>query len=451
MKVAALYDNRNRKTSVSHANSSATVLVSESYVCNPARNLSSKTVGSTTTSYTYDNADQLLAESNPSYSASHTYDANGNRTSKTLGGVTDTYTVDNGDKLTSTSTKSYTYDADGRTKTVVSSAGTTTLNYDYEGRVTSIANPSGSTYTYSYNGLDTRVGKNEGTSQTFRRDGVDVTSPVLSDGVGHFTPGISEHTSATTFNHADRLGSYGVQTNSSQTVMATKTFDAFGNLLASTGAAVGPFGFVGSSGYQTDTTGLQLVGHRYYDSSTGRFLTRDKVKDGRNWYAYATQNPDRYTDASGCQVCNFNFPVDDGGFQGAGWTRGPSQYPFGRDWISPEGDVKVEFHWPNPGNTRGGYQPFDHWHYYGQDGDSWVQGPVKHYFPGEVSPVELPQPPFGPPGPRINPLAPVKPELPSNPETPGQFEGPMGPGSSTISPEGDPIIPGGIPVVDFPI
>ncbi len=168
MKVAALYDNRNRKTSVSHANSSATVLVSESYVCNPARNLSSKTVGSTTTSYTYDNADQLLAESNPSYSASHTYDANGNRTSKTLGGVTDTYTVDNGDKLTSTSTKSYTYASDGRTKTVVSSAGTTTLNYDYEGQVTSITNPSGSTYTYTYNGLDTRVGKNEGTSQTPR-------------------------------------------------------------------------------------------------------------------------------------------------------------------------------------------------------------------------------------------------------------------------------------------
>jgi hypothetical protein len=29
-----------------------------------------------------------------------------------------------------------------------------------------------------------------------------------------------------------------------------------------------------------------LLGHRYYDPSTGRFLTRDPIKDGRNWYSY---------------------------------------------------------------------------------------------------------------------------------------------------------------------
>ena len=143
------------------------------------------------------------------------------------------------------------------------------------------------TFTYSYNGLDTRIGKNEGTSQTYQRDGVDVTSPVLSDGVGHFTPGVSEHvSSATTFNHPDRLGTYCIQTNSSQSVTATQTFDAFGMQLASTGTPVGPFGFVGASGYQTDATGLQLLGHRYYDPSTGRFLTRDLAQLGRNANRY---------------------------------------------------------------------------------------------------------------------------------------------------------------------
>ena len=116
-------------------------------------------------------------------------------------------TVDHGDKLTSTSTKSYTYDGDGRTATVTSGGATTSLSYDYESRLTSLAYSGGSTYTYSYNGLDTRVGKNEGTAQTYRRDGVDVTSPVLSDGISHFTPGVSQHTTATTFNHTDQLGS----------------------------------------------------------------------------------------------------------------------------------------------------------------------------------------------------------------------------------------------------
>jgi YD repeat-containing protein len=42
------YDNRNRETSVSHATSTGTVLESESYIYDPAGNLSSKTVGSWT-------------------------------------------------------------------------------------------------------------------------------------------------------------------------------------------------------------------------------------------------------------------------------------------------------------------------------------------------------------------------------------------------------------------
>ena len=186
---------------------------------------------------------------------------------------------------------------------MTSSAGTTSPNYDYESRITSINYPGGSTVTYTYNGLDTRVGKNEGTSQTFQRDGTGVTAPVLSDGLSHFTPGVSQHASgATTFTHADRLGSYDVQTDATQSVTATQTFDAFGMLVFSTGTPVGPFGFVGKEGYQSDASGLMLLGHRYYDGSTGRFLTRDPAKDGRNWYAYVDSSPTRATDPTGNSV-----------------------------------------------------------------------------------------------------------------------------------------------------
>lgn len=50
-------------------------------------------------------------------------------------------------------------------------------------------------------------------------------------------------------------------------------------------------GFAGRWGYQEDASGYKLLGHRYYDSSTGRFLTRDPAKDGRNWYSYCRNNP----------------------------------------------------------------------------------------------------------------------------------------------------------------
>jgi RHS repeat-associated protein len=73
-------------------------------------------------------------------------------------------------------------------------------------------------------------------------------------------------------------------------------------VMGSTGTWRGPFGYSGSAGYQGDETGLQLLGHRYYDSSTGRFITRDPIKDGRNWYAYCENNPVAYIDADGLQI-----------------------------------------------------------------------------------------------------------------------------------------------------
>jgi hypothetical protein len=44
-----------------------------------------------------------------------------------------------------------------------------------------------------------------------------------------------------------------------------------------------------------------LLGHRCIDSSTGRFPTRDPIKDGRNWFAYGggVNNPVNGADPTG--------------------------------------------------------------------------------------------------------------------------------------------------------
>ena len=149
--------------------------------------------------------------------------------------------------------------------------GTTTLAYDFESRVTAISGP-GVSNSFAYNGLDTRVGKvDSGGASTYRRDGAGVTAPVLSDGAAVYTPGVSQRRAgATTFDLSDRLGTASRQTDAGKATTATRTYDAFGMMLATTGTPKGPFGFAGAHGYQEDgDTGLKLLGHRYYDASHG--------------------------------------------------------------------------------------------------------------------------------------------------------------------------------------
>ena len=269
--------------------------------------MTSKTVGGVTTTYTYDANGQLLSESRSGYSASYTYDANGNRASRTVNGVTETYTVDSGDKLTQVSvsgvaTKTFGYDGAGRTTSIQTSSGTTSFTYDFESRVTGITYPNASTNSFTYNGLDTRVGKTDSAgTATFRRMGAGVTAPVLGDGSASFTPGISERRGSTSsFYGADYLGTNSSLYSAGETVSATRQYDAFGNQTSSSGSSANPFGFAGNWGYQNDSdSGLKLLGHRYYDASTGRFLTRDPIKYGRNWYAYCANDPVQYTDPTG--------------------------------------------------------------------------------------------------------------------------------------------------------
>ncbi|MDX1931767.1 MAG: RHS repeat-associated core domain-containing protein [Capsulimonadales bacterium] len=75
--------------------------------------------------------------------------------------------------------------------------------------------------------------------------------------------------------------------------------DAFGRFVSGTGSTPTPFGCAGGFGYQADASGLMLLGHRYYDASTGRFLSRDPIHDGYNWYAYCGNDPVNWVDPEG--------------------------------------------------------------------------------------------------------------------------------------------------------
>ncbi|MCX6342502.1 MAG: RHS repeat-associated core domain-containing protein [Fimbriimonadales bacterium] len=127
------------------------------------------------------------------------------------------------------------------------------------------------------------------------------SEPLISDSGASYTPGVSERRNGVSTFLNSGLKDVAKQTDAAGSVTATRKYDAYGMVIGSTGTWKGPFGYSGSAGYQEDETGLQLLGHRYYDPSTGRFLTRDPIKDGRNWYGYCGNKPVVRVDANGLE------------------------------------------------------------------------------------------------------------------------------------------------------
>ena len=108
----------------------------------------------------------------------------------------------------------------------------------------------------------------------------------------------------------DALGSTLALINGVGGIFETYSYDPFGNVTASSGSQPTNFQFTGQ---QTDSTGLQSLGARYYDPGTGRFLSQDPA--GGGGYGYAGGNPTGYTDPTGRDLCwnfcNWNSPTGD--------------------------------------------------------------------------------------------------------------------------------------------
>ena len=59
----------------------------------------------------------------------------------------------------------------------------------------------------------------------------------------------------------------------------------------------------GAWGYITDSSGLLQLGARFHWPEVGRFVQRDPIGDGMNWYAYVGNSPVSYVDPYGlCEL-----------------------------------------------------------------------------------------------------------------------------------------------------
>jgi RHS repeat-associated protein len=97
----------------------------------------------------------------------------------------------------------------------------------------------------------------------------------------------------------DALGSARQLLNDAQTTTDTYTYEAFGNLMGSTGTTANPYKYVGSLGYYQTGSSLMHLGARYYMPELGRFVQRDPGRRELHSYVYARNKPGNRVDPNG--------------------------------------------------------------------------------------------------------------------------------------------------------
>jgi RHS repeat-associated protein len=200
----------------------------------------------------------------------------------------------------------------GNTLTKVTGSNTTSYAWDFENRMSSVTLPgSGGTVSFKYDPFGRRIYKffSAGTTSVYAYDGDNLVEETNATGavVARYsqTQNIDEplamlRSAATSYFHADGLGSVTSLSNAAGSIANTYTYDSFGKLTASTGSLVNPFRYTAR---ESDTeTGLYYYRARYYDASTGRFLSEDAFganSDDLNFYRYVHNSPIGYTDPHG--------------------------------------------------------------------------------------------------------------------------------------------------------
>ncbi len=278
----------------------------ESYVYDPADNLTSIVQGDTTTSISVNDVNEIQAAG----SNSHIYDADGN-------------VLDDG-------THTYTWDAENRLIRITDKATGHVSTFSYDGwshRLTDTETDTGATpvvtdYLWCGNSL------------CEKRD-------ALGNALARYYPQGELQGSQALYYAQDQVGSVVALVDGSGSIAGRVSYDSYGHTISSSGTLPD---FRYAQLYAHDASGLELATYRAYDSGVGRWLKRDPLAESGgvnlfayvdsvgipltpelNTYLYARAKPLRYIDPTGLWYIDINLTGGRGGWGGTGGVEiGPS-------------------------------------------------------------------------------------------------------------------------------
>ena len=395
---------------VSNRATPPTPIDSETYTHDPAGNITSQTTtrlgataGSETQCYAYDQLDRLSTAwtatdncatrptqgnfamvgdnlgASSAYWTTWGFDALGNRTAQTdhttgSGGqdTTTGYTYNGGganqpDTLTSTAatgsstpTATYAYDADGNMTTRNAGDGQQTLTWDDAGRLTTITSSTNGTSSYVYDADGNLLLQKDSGTNTLYLPGEQLTLNTTTQsvsGIRYYTlPGgdTAYRTGAGNnygFEVTDQQGTSLLSLDYTAQVPTWRQQTPYGAPRGQSAAWVDNRSFLNKPA--DPSTGLDIVGARDYDPTTGRFISIDPLLEATSpqelgGYTYGADNPITNADPTGLHPCG-----DTCGGPGSGTApgTGPSS-PGG--WQCGCGNGKPPTHSGGGGSGGGG-------------------------------------------------------------------------------------------------
>jgi RHS repeat-associated protein len=250
-----------------------------------------------------------------------------------VSGTSKTFTHDSNGNMSANGTKAYEWNANNQLIRALD-GGNEVAQFTYDGAGRRLQKAAGGvTRTYVYGGehiLEERLNTG-GTVRYLHGPGIDW--PLAhQDGGGVVSYYIGDH-----------LRSIAQITSGTGTLLLTRQYDLFGNLVA--GGSESGFSFTGRE-WDAETS-LYYYRARYYSPQNAGFLSEDPqgLTAGVNFYSYVRANPIRYRDPWGLDSLEFSRgngqlrQIDDNGNQVASWTA--TSGPFGNGPL-PDGQYTTQ-------------------------------------------------------------------------------------------------------------